>query len=139
MLFHSPSPHHLLLSTVTAPVVTVKQLSVMPPSMQVIWTSGGMEGVSYEVQWTYSGGCAVISGGNESIGESRSYTIAGLEEFITYSITVRASNSLGNATSTAVSGTTSEASKSIHHYCVCVFMIMCVHCRTYCPSKWCDC
>ena len=45
--------------------------------------------------------------------EDREYTIGGLQEYITYSITVRASNSLSTANSTAVDGTTSEASQLI--------------------------
>ena len=86
-----------------------------PTSIPVTWTSGGSDGVSYLVEWTYNGGCSGISGGSQSIGvgQDREYTIEGLQEYITYSITVRASNSLSTANSSAVDGTTSEASQLI--------------------------
>ena len=87
--------------------------SVTPTSIPVIWTSGGSEGVSYLVEWTYNGECSGISGGSMSVGGDTSYTIEGLQEYITYSITVRASNSLSTANSTAVDGMTSEASQLI--------------------------
>ena len=89
--------------------------SVTPTRIPVTWTSGGSEGVGYEVEWTYNGGCSGISGGSMSIGvgQDREYTIGGLQEYITYSITVRASNSLSTADSTAADGMTSEASQLI--------------------------
>ena len=87
--------------------------SVTPTSIAVTWSSGGSEGVSYLVDWTYNGGCSGISGGSIGVGQDRQYTIEGLQEYITYSITVRASNSLSTANSTAVDGTTSEASELI--------------------------
>ena len=98
---------------VEAPVVTVVESPVTATSIPVTWSSGGSEGVSYVVEWEYGGGCPGISGGSQSIGVggSREYTIEDLEEYITYSITVRASNSLGSVDSTAVNGRTSEASK----------------------------
>ena len=85
--------------------------SVTPTSIAVAWTSGGSEGVGYEVEWTYNGGCSGISGGSMNVGGDRQYTIGGLQEYITYSITVRASNSLSTANSSAVEGMTSEASE----------------------------
>ena len=87
--------------------------SVTPTSIPVAWTSGGSEGVGYEVEWTYNGGCSGISGGSMSVGGDTSYTIEDLQEYITYSITVRASNSLSTADSTAADGRTSEASELI--------------------------
>ena len=89
--------------------------SVTPTSIPVTWTGGGSEGVGYEVEWTYTGGCSGIIGGSMSIGvgENREYTITGLQEYITYSITVRASNSFSDADSTAAEGRTSEASQLI--------------------------
>ena len=111
--------------------------SVTPTSIAVTWTSGGSEGVGYEVEWTYNGGCPGISGGSMSVGGDRQYTIGGLQEYITYSITVRASNSLSTANSTAVDGTTSEASQLI------IFIRsisgLCVNCRAFCTSGECDC
>ena len=87
--------------------------SVTPTSIPVTWSSGGSEGVGYEVEWTYNGGCSGISGGSIGVGQDREYTIGGLQEYITYSITVRASNSLSTANSTAADGRTSEAGKLI--------------------------
>ena len=81
------------------------------------WTSGGSEGVSYEVLWSYDGGCAGINGGSDSIsGDMTNYTIESLEEYITYSITVRASNSESNEASEPVSGMTTEAGE----YTICL-------------------
>ena len=102
----------LVLCSVEAPVVTVES-SVTATSIPVSWSSGGSEGVSYVVEWTYDGDCSGISDGSQSVGMDRQYTIEGLQEYIRYSIIVRASNSLSTATSTAVNGRTSEASKKI--------------------------
>ena len=82
-------------------------------SIPLTWTSAGSEGVSFEVEWTYTGGCAGISGGRASAGEMTSYTIEDLEEYIMYSINVNASNAVGSAVSATTSGMTSEASKLI--------------------------
>ena len=80
-----------------------------PTSIPVRWTSGGSEGVSYEVVWSYEGGCSGISGGSDSVsGDMTSYTVEGLEEYITYSITVRAINSESSEASQPVSGMTTE-------------------------------
>ena len=102
------------MSPVEAPVVTVDESSVTATSVPVTWTSGGSEGVSYVVEWEYGGGCPDISGGSQSVNVDgdREYTIGDLEEYVIYSITLRASNSLGSVDSTAVDGRTSEASKS---------------------------
>ena len=103
--------YFLVLHSVEAPVVTVAESSVTTTSISVSWSSGGSEGVSYVVEWTYDGDCSGISGGSQSVGEDREYTIPGLQEYITYSIIVTASNHLSSATGTAVDGRTSEASK----------------------------
>ena len=99
---------HLLFTAVEPPVVTVGESTAT--SIAVSWSSGGSEGVSYEVQWTYTGHCTGVTGDSASVGGNRSHTIMGLEEFSDYSITVRASNSLSEADSDPVTGTTSEAS-----------------------------
>ena len=103
----------LSLSSVEAPNVTVTESSVTSTSISLSWTSAGSEGVSYEVEWTYTGGCAGISGGRASAEGMTSYTIEGLEEYIKYSINVNASNAVGSAVSATISGMTSEASKLI--------------------------
>ena len=104
-----------VLHSVEAPVVTVAESSVTAISILVSWSSGGSEGVSYVVEWTYDGDCSGISGGSQSVGVGRNYTIPGLQEYITYSIIVTASNFLSSATSTAVDGRTSEASKKLNY------------------------
>ena len=86
---------------------------VTATSIPVSWSSGGSEGVSYVVEWTYDGDCSSISDGSQSVGMDRNYTIESLQEYIRYSIIVRASNSLSTANSTAVNGRTSEASKKM--------------------------
>ena len=93
--------------------MTVTESSVTSTSIPLTWTSAGSEGVSFEVEWTYTGGCAGISGGRASAGEMTSYTIEDLEEYIMYSINVNASNAVGSAVSATTSGMTSEASKLI--------------------------
>ena len=105
-----------VLCSVEAPVVTV-EFSVTAASIPVSWSSGGSEGVSYVVEWTYDGDCSGISDGSQSVGMDREYTIEGLQEYIMYSIIVRASNSLGTAASAAVGGRTSEASKKMSCEC----------------------
>ena len=53
-----------------------------------------------------------MDGGSDTVtGGTTSYTIEGLEEYITYSITVNASNAVGSAVSEPATGRTSEASK----------------------------
>ena len=90
------------------------QSGVTATSIPVSWTSGGSEGVSYQLQWTYTGSCDGTNGDSTSGISERSQTIEELEEYSSYSITVTASNSLtSSAVSTAVSGNTSEASMSV--------------------------
>ena len=85
-------------------------------SIPLTWTSAGSEAVSYEVEWTYDGQCAGISGGRASVGVGMtSYTIEDLEEAVTYSITVNATNAVGSAVSDVANGMTSEAGKISQH------------------------
>ena len=61
-----------------------------------------------------SGDCPDEDGGSDTVtGGTTSYTIEGLEEYITYSITVEASNAVGSAVSEPDTGRTSEASELI--------------------------
>ena len=79
--------------------------SATATSVTLSWTSGGSEGVSYEVMWQRdtSVGCSYVDGDSATITDgSTSYDITGLEEDSSYNITVRASNTAG---STAVSNT----------------------------------
>ena len=70
---------------------------------------------SYDVLWRAGGGeCSGVSGGSASVGgETVNYTIGGLEEYTTYTITVNASNAVGSAVSDQVTGRTNEDSKWI--------------------------
>ena len=63
------------------------------------------------MEWT-SGDCPAVDGGSDTVtGGTTSYTIEGLEEYITYSITVEASNAVDSAVSEPATGRTSEASE----------------------------
>ena len=77
------------------------------------WTSAGSVVNSYGVEWRYDGECSDVMGGRATVaGTMTSYTIEGLEEFITYSITVTATNNVGSAVSVATVRT-SEAGEVI--------------------------
>ena len=95
--------------SVQAIVLTVGS-PVTATSLPVFWTSAGSVVDSYEVEWT-SGDCPDVDGGSATVtGGTTSYTIEGLEEYITYSITVNASNAVGSVVSAPASGRTREAS-----------------------------
>ena len=114
----------LSLLSVEAPSITVAETSVTSTSIPLTWTSAGSEAVSYEVEWTYDGQCAGISGGRASVGVGMtSYTIEDLEEAVTYSITVTATNAMSSAVSLAANGMTRGAGKISQH-----IMISCVTC-----------
>ena len=88
-------------------------LPVTATSLPVSWTSAGSVVDSYEVEWT-SEDCPDVDGGSDTVtGGTTSYTIEGLEEYITYSITLNASNAVGSAVSEPDTGMTSEASELI--------------------------
>ena len=86
-------------------------------SVTLSWTSGGSEGVSYEVMWQRdtSVGCSYVDGDSATITDgSTSHDIMGLEEDSSYNITVRASNTAGsNATSDTVTVMSPEAGEFI--------------------------
>ena len=111
------------LSSVEPPSISVVESSVTSTSIPLTWTSAGSEAVSYEVEWTYDGQCVGISGGRASVGVGMtSYTIEDLEEAVTYSITVNATNAVSSAVSDPVNGITSEAGKISQHIvmsCMC--------------------
>ena len=86
--------------------------SVTPTTVPLTWTSAGLEGNSYEVEWRYNGECSDVRGGRATVaGSMTRYTIEGLEEYITYSITATASNDVGDAVSGVATVKTSEKSK----------------------------
>ena len=89
-------------------------------SISLSWTTGGSEGVSYNVVWqrNTSGGCSDVNEGSESLsgGSMTMYDIPDLEEDSTYSITVTATNSLGSEMSVAISANTLTAGELLGHW-----------------------
>ena len=72
-----------------------------------------------------------MSGGTDSVdGDTISYTIKGLEEYITYTITVTATNAVGSAVSEHMIGRTNQAGKQIFTSCV-TLQCMYIHPSTY--------
>ena len=100
-------------------VIEFAQLSVTvgtttTTSISLSWTSAGSEVDSYEVVWRYDGECSEVMGGSTIVaGTMTSYTIEGLEEYITYSITVTATNDVSSAVSEVATVRTSEAGEVI--------------------------
>ena len=83
-------------------------------SISLSWTSAGSEVDSYEVMWRfYFGECSGVRGGSTTVaGDMTNYTIEGLEEYITYSITVTATNDV-SSTLNVTTVRTSEAGEVI--------------------------
>ena len=85
-----------------------------PTTIPLTWTSAGSVVNSYEVEWRYDGECSGVRGGSATVvGSMTNYSIEGLEEYITYSITVTADNSIGSALSEIATVRTSAASKLV--------------------------
>ena len=102
------------LLSVEAPSLSVLMTSMTSTTTPLTWTSAGSVVNSYEVEWRYDGECSDVRGGSASVaGTMTSYTIEGLEEYITYSITVTATNDVGSAVSEVAIVKTSEASEMI--------------------------
>ena len=99
--------------TVAAPSITVDpSVTVNSTTIPLTWTSAGSVVDSYGVMWRAGGECSGVSGGNGSVdGDTNSYTIEGLEEYTTYTITVTATNAVGSADSDQVTIWTTEACK----------------------------
>ena len=106
--------HPIPLLSDEAPSITVVMTSVTSTTIFLSWTSAGSVVNSYEVEWRYDGGCSDVRGGSATVtGGMTKYTIEGLEEYITYSITVTATNDIGSAVSEVVTVRTSEAGEMI--------------------------
>ena len=105
----------MFTSPVAAPVVNVD--STTPTTISLLWTSAGSEVDSYEVMWMRdtSGKCpdVVYTNNTTIIDGSTSYTIRGLEEDSSYTITVTATNSIGSKVSVPVTGVTKEAGERL--------------------------
>ena len=92
------------------PVVTVN--TTQARTLSISWSSGGSLVMKYLVKWerNTSGECHVTGEGRANITDgSTSYTIRGLEEDSSYTITVTIV--ADNYNSVPISGVTEEASK----------------------------
>ena len=100
-----------ILALVAVPVLTVGSTTFT--SISLSWTSGGSEGVSYEVEWERdaSVGCTDEDTGSTTItgGSMTSYTITDLQEDSRYAVTVTASNIHGDEPSNQITAMTMVA------------------------------
>ena len=110
--------------------VNAPSVIVLPPvtstTIRLSWSGADSVVNSYEVMWT-ARGCPGVTGGSVTVdGGTTSYTMVGLEEYITYTITVTATNAVGSAVSDKAIATqrTREAGKLM--IAVYVFLICCV-------------
>ena len=79
-------------------------------TISLMWTSAGSVVNGYEVEWTYDGDCAGVSGGSANVsGDETNLTINGLDEFSPYSFSVNASNDISSAVSNMATGMTNKA------------------------------
>ena len=93
--------------------------STTATTISLSWTSAGSVVDSYEVMWERdtAGQCPDEDEGSATITDgSTSYTITGLEEDSSYTITVTATNAAGSAVSEPATGMTEEA-------CECNFLL----------------
>ena len=107
-----------------------------PTTISLSWTSAGSVVDSYEVMWQRdtSGDCPDEDEGSMSITDgSTSYMITELEEDSSYSITVKAMNSMGMATSNTATGVTQDARKQQTADCdICQYSSECMkHCHIH--------
>jgi len=102
-----------LSSPVEVPVVTVG--STAATTISLSWTSAGSVVDRYEVMWERdsSGECPDENEGSASIIDGSSYTITGLEEDSSYTITVTTTNAAGSAASEPVTGVTLETGEGL--------------------------
>ena len=107
-VFSSDPPPGQPSVTVSSTTATTISLSWSVPSGSVV--------DSYEVVWERdtSGECPDEDEGSATITDgSTSYTITGLEEDSSYTITVTATNAAGSAASDPVTGMTGEAGEGL--------------------------
>ena len=106
---------HSLTPAVVAPVV-MSVGRTTPTTIPLSWMSAGSVVDNYEVMWERdtSGKCPGVDEGSATItGGSTSYTISGLEEDSSYTITVTATNAAGSAVSVPVTAMTGEAGEGL--------------------------
>ena len=105
---------HCSLTAPGQPTVIVD--SATPTSISLYWTASNGTADSYEVMWerNTSGECSNMDEGSATITNgSTSYTILGVEEDSSYTITVTATNALGSAISDSVTEMTGEAGEGL--------------------------
>ena len=82
--------------------------STTATTISLSWTSAGSVVDSYEVVWTSEECPDDVDEGSNTTDGSLSYTIMGLREGSSYTITVNATNAGGSAASEPVTGMTGE-------------------------------
>ena len=96
---------------------TVQQTSVM-----LTWTQSDIDAVqNYIISYTRTAGCSDAPSGSQTIsGSMRMYTLSGLQENITYDITITAMNTRNRLTAIE-SFLTLTASKLYIYYNTCIY------------------
>ena len=92
------------------PVLTISSTTTTSITLSVDPTDSVVE--TYAVRWT-SEICSITEGTMDKEGSSATITITGLEEGISYTITVTAFNNAGSGESASIPGTTDEAGKKL--------------------------
>ena len=123
--------------SVSAPVLTADSTTATS-ILSLSWTSGGSEGVSYEVEWQrdITVGCSDDDKGSITITNgSTSYTIGGIEEDSRYTITVTAANTAGNSKmSNSVTAMTEDADKRLSLLSFKLYSLLVLFHSSICPS-----
>ena len=102
---------HLVCPTVPGvPVLTISSTTTTSITLSVDPTDSVVD--TYAVRWT-SEMCSITEETMDREGSSATFTIPGLEEGISYTITVTATNSFGSGDSTTITGTTSETGENL--------------------------
>ena len=101
----------LVCSTVPGvPVLTISSTTTTSITLSVDPTDSVVE--TYAVRWT-SEMCSITEETMDKEGSSDTITISGLEEGISYTITVTATNGAGSGDSTIITGTTNETGEKL--------------------------
>ena len=115
--------------------------STTATTISLSWTSGGSKGVSYEVDWqrVTTGDCDDEDEGSATLvgGSMTSYTVTGVQEDSSYTITVTASNSIGDEVSEPITGETMTAGYVLKTMLTLVIVSLDNH-SSICPSIFCD-
>ena len=91
-------------------VLTISSTTTTSITLSVDPTDSVVE--TYAVRWT-SEMCSITEGTMDREGSSDTINIPGLEEGISYTISVTATNSAGSGDSTTITGTTSETGENL--------------------------